>query len=66
MILKIADSFIAGIDERRRTQLTRFWLEDSQIGQYGFYEIDSPMDVPWLFHADVGIQIIDQLQMEVV
>ena len=66
MILKIAHSYAHGLSDNRLEQLSRFWLEDSTMGAYGFYEIGSPMDVPWLFHADPAIQIIDQLQMEVV
>jgi hypothetical protein len=66
MILKIAHSYIHGLSDYRLGWLARFWLEDSTIGAYGFYEIDSPMDIPWLFHADPSIQVIDQLQMEMV
>jgi hypothetical protein len=66
VILKIAHSYLARTSKARREVLDCFWLEDSTVGQYGFYEIDSLMDVPWLFHADAGIQIIDQLQMEMV
>jgi hypothetical protein len=66
MILKIAHSYIHELSDHRTDWLTPFWLEDSTIGAYGFYEIDSPMDIPWLFHAESGIQVIDQLQMETV
>jgi hypothetical protein len=67
MILRIARSYIAGLSDSKVDHLARYWIEDSQTFDYGFYEIDSPMEIPWLFQVDSArVLIIDQLSMEVV
>lgn len=67
MILRIARSYIEELSESKATQLARFWIEDSQVFDYGFYEIETPMDVPWLFQVEsTQVMIIDQLRMEAI
>jgi hypothetical protein len=67
MILKIADSFLTTLSVKRRFQLEGYHIEHSQLGPYSFYEVLSPMEIPWLFQVDSArVLVIDQLSMEVV
>jgi hypothetical protein len=67
MILKIADEYLLALTPTKMYQLDAFFVERSKLGAYAFYEIESPMDLPWLFRTiSDRITVIDQLQLEAI